>query len=384
MSKILIAFSAGPDSVYLYHKLKKQGHSLAICYINHNLRTDVNLDIDFVKDFSKRENVKYFIESIKLSNFSENKAREKRYEILEKVRKENGFEYIATGHNKNDNVETLIFRIIRGTGLDGLKGIPKKRGKIIRPILDEKKEDILNYLNKNNIKYRIDYTNLENDYSRNKIRNQIFPIMKEINENFLDNIERLINNLNDKNLIKKEEIAKKLKKYNISVSSNKIDKILKIENKCGKSVNLNDKYVWYSTYGFFDVLEKEKLDAKDFEFKLELGKIISINGYDIALVSFDGISCYLEKKEYNVYNIGNIVELTIRNRKNGDFLDKKKVKDYLIKLKVDGIRKNTIPIIDSKNGILAIGDLKYSKKLSKLIDVKSNYLAIKRSQLSGK
>lgn len=383
MSKILIAFSAGPDSVYLYHKLKKEGHELGICYVNHNLRNDVEKDIDFVLDFSKKEKIFCTIENIKIDNFSENEARELRYKILEKVRKENGFEYIATGHNKNDNVETLIFRLIRGTNIDGLKGIPAKRNNIIRPILDIKKEDILKYLDNNKIKYRIDYTNLENNYSRNKIRNLIFPIMKEINENFLDNIERLIKNLNSDDYTRKEKIAKRLREFNIEVSSNKIKEILNIENKNGKIINLDNDYVWYSSYNFFDLMKKEELIKKEFNICLNLNEKININGYEIAILDSYNVSNYLEKKEYNVYNIKNINQLTIRNRKNADYLDNRKLKDILIKLKIDSITRNKMPIIDSEIGILAIANLKYSSKITKLIENGSNYLVIKKELIGG-
>ncbi|VWL85822.1 tRNA lysidine(34) synthetase TilS [Oceanivirga miroungae] len=383
MSKILIAFSCGPDSVYLYHKLKKEGHDLGICYVNHNVRLDVDKDIEFVLNFSKKENLFYKIEDIKLDNFSEDKARELRYNILEKVRLENGFEYIATGHNKNDNVETIIFRMIRGTSLEGLKGIPKKRGNIIRPILDDKKEDILKYLEENNIEYRIDYTNHENKYSRNKIRNLIFPIMKDINENFLDNIDRLIENLNSDEFLKKEKISKRLKEFDVDISSNKIDEILSIENKNGKIINLNNKYVWYSSYNFFDILDRKEIEKKEFEKTILLNEKISINGYSIALLEYNKIYSYLEKKEYNIYNIKDIDKLIIRSRKNADYLDNKKLKDILIKLKVDSIKKNKIPIIDSNIGILAVGDLKYSKKITRDIKKNSNYLVIKKEDKSG-
>ncbi|MDK9582098.1 ATP-binding protein [Sneathia vaginalis] len=86
-----------------------------------------------MKEFSDREKVPYYIMNLNLEKFNENSAREKRYEALEKCRIENGYTYIATGHNMNDNVETVIFRLLRGTGLDGLKGIPKKEAILYDP-----------------------------------------------------------------------------------------------------------------------------------------------------------------------------------------------------------------------------------------------------------
>ncbi len=385
MSKILIAFSGGPDSVYLYHYLKKQNHEIGICYINHNVRKDVENDINFVIDFARKENIFYSIENLKLEKFSEDKAREKRYEILEKVRKENSFEYIATGHNKNDNVETIIFRMIRGTSLEGLKGIPKKRENIIRPILNYTKEEILEYLEKENIKYLIDYTNFENDYSRNKIRNQILPIMKEINTNYLSNISRLIDLVNeDENKESKEYIYLELKKYDINVSSNKIQEILNIKDKNGLSIDLNEKYVWYSSYDFYGVLNRDDLKSNEFSYEININETKNINGYEISLFDYENIKKYLEKKEYKIYNVGSNKKIFVTNRKNGDMLDSKKVKSILINLKIDRLIRDILPIIRTNDEVISIADIKFSKKISKELDVNSNYVAIKKDGKNGR
>ncbi len=383
MSKILIAFSGGPDSVYLYHYLKSKNHEIGICYINHNVREDVYKDIDFVKKFAEKENIFCSIESINLDKFSEDKARIKRYEILEKVRKENGFKYIATGHNKNDNVETILFRMIRGTSLEGLKGIPEKRGNIIRPILNEKKEDILKYLAENNIEYVVDYTNFENNYSRNKIRNQIIPIMKEINTNCIENISNLIEIVNENNEDKKY-IYEQLKKNNISVKSNKIDEILSIKNKNGLSIALNDEYVWYSSYDFYNILHKSKLEKKEFSFEINIGDTKKINAYEISLLDYHKTKKYLEKKEYKIYNIGSIQKVFVTNRKNGDILDNKKLKTIFINLKIDRIIRDIIPIIRTNNKILSVADIKISKDLSRELEESSNYILIKKEGKNGR
>ncbi|WP_067140107.1 tRNA lysidine(34) synthetase TilS [Oceanivirga salmonicida] len=385
MSKILIAFSGGPDSVYLYHYLKKQNHEIGICYVNHNVRKDIQNDIDFVKDFAIKENIFYCIESINLEKFNEDIARNKRYEILEKVREKNSFEYIATGHNQNDNVETIIFRIIRGTALEGLKGIPAKRGNIIRPILNISKEYILSYLNENNIKYLIDYTNFENDYSRNKIRNQILPIMKEINTNYLSNISNLIDLVNDvENKENREYIYKELKKYNIAVSSNKIYEILSIKNKNGTSIDLNEKYIWYSSYEFYGVLDRSKMKSNEFLYKINLNESQNVNGYEISLFEYSYIKKYLEKKEYKIYNIGSINKIFVTNRKNGDKLDNKKIKSIFINLKIDRLVRDIIPILKTSKEILSIADIKFSKKLNQKLEENSNYIVIKKDGKNGR
>ena len=91
-------------------------------------------------------------------------------------------------HNKDDQAETVLMRIIRGSGLDGLRAMDYRTGNIIRPILDIKKKEILEYLDENNIPYAIDHTNFENDYTRNKVRLDIIPILEEINPNVIDSV----------------------------------------------------------------------------------------------------------------------------------------------------------------------------------------------------
>ena len=168
--KILIAFSGGPDSVFLYNLLNflKEEYFLEISltYINHNLREDVKNDLKFVKNFSEENDVPLYVESVDVRKYAtENKksielsARELRYEAIEKVLQNINYDKIATGHNLDDNIETFIFRLLRGTSLKGLKGIPEKRENIIRPILQFEKKEILNCLQENKKNYKKDYTN---------------------------------------------------------------------------------------------------------------------------------------------------------------------------------------------------------------------------------
>ena len=376
MSKILIAFSGGPDSVFLYYFLKKRGHELALCYINHNVRSDVENDIKFINEFSKKEEVPLYIKEIKLEKFNEDIARKKRYEELEKCLKDINYDYIATGHNKNDNVETLIFRLLRGTGFDGLKGIPRKRGKIIRPILDISKEEILNCLNNNKIKYLIDYTNLENNYSRNKIRNLIFPIFKDINENFLDNISRLIQ-ISNENIELKEKIKKELNSKNIAYNKNKIDEIYNIYNKYGSTIRLNEKYIWCKTYNYYGI--REISETKEFLYNIKLNEEIEINGYTILLCTYKKYF-ELEKKGYYLYNVKSANNIQIRNKREGDKLDNTKLKKIFINLKIDRYERNLLPIILVDNTIILLANLKKSKNINEYYEQNTNYIAIKKGE----
>lgn len=384
MKKILIAFSGGPDSIYLYYYLKKMGYNLYICYVNHNLREDVKNDIEFVKNFCIEENIPFTIKSVKLNSFNENTAREKRYEELENARKEFDCEYVATGHNMNDNVETILFRITRGTGINGLKGIPKKRGNIIRPILDIRKEDIVDYLNKNNIKYLKDYTNDQNIYSRNIIRNKVIPILKEINPNVINNIANLIKLINSENE-KNEFIISELQKYDININKNKVDEIKQSFQKNGTSIRLNKNYVWYNGYNFHGVKKIEDiLDTITFYKTITLGQSVEIFGYAISYIDAVTAKNKLEKKVYKIYNIENISKLVIRNRTNGDKISSKKIKDILISKKIDRYERDKIPVItDEHNNILLLADIKASnfiKEIKNIDELEYNklYVSIKR------
>ena len=205
--KILIAFSGGPDSMFLYYILKtlqkEYNLKISLIYINHNLRDDVDNDIKIVTNFAKENGVKLYVKKINVKKYAkDNKksielaARELRYEMINKTLMEIGYNKIATGHNLDDNVETLVFRLIRGTSIKGLKGIPIKRGNIIRPILHFEKTEIIKFLDEKKVKYVIDYTNFENDYTRNYIRNEIFPMFFNVNSNFKLKINELIEELN--------------------------------------------------------------------------------------------------------------------------------------------------------------------------------------------
>lgn len=355
--KILIAFSGGPDSVFLFEKLLsiKDEYNLEIhlAYVNHNIRDDVYKDIEFVKFIANKYNTNYSILDIKMDKFSEGVARDLRYKVLEEERLRIGFNKIATGHNKTDNAETIIFRIIRGTHLEGLNGIKLKRGNIIRPILYIKKEDVLKQVSND---YIIDKTNLENDYSRNKIRNLVFPIFEDINTSFIDNIVKL-SRVNENDEIR-DMIIEKLKKYNIKISSRKIDDIYKIYFSNGsKIIDLGNEYVAYKSYDKFSIIKKDEINNLDYEYVLKYGEEIKIENYYIGYTKLN----LLEKKsdyEYNIYSSEYLKKDTIfkvRNRKNGDKLGDKKIKKIFIDNKIDKLERNRMPIVLVEDKIIMVG-----------------------------
>ncbi len=204
--KILVAVSGGYDSTCLLYLLNEIKSSLDIeiyvAHINHCLRQNAMLDEQYVMDTCKKLNIECFVQRVDVEKYArdskvslEMAGRKARYEVLDNIAKKCNCTKIATAHNANDNAETILLNIFRGTGLNGLKGIKKiRQNKYIRPIIEITRDEINQYLQKNNIEPRLDESNLENEYRRNKIRNDMIPYIKE---NFNSNIIGTLNKMSD-------------------------------------------------------------------------------------------------------------------------------------------------------------------------------------------
>jgi len=192
-AKIILAVSGGPDSVCLldiFSRLqKKYSLELLIAHVNYNLRDKDSIkDEKFVQDLATKYNLEIFALDVETQNFtslhakkniSENYLRNIRYDFFEKLREDCNFDCIAVAHNADDQVETFLMRIIRGSGMSGLTAMKFKNEKIIRPLLSTSRKEILEYLETNKLKYRTDTTNSQNLYLRNKIRNKLIPSLEK-------------------------------------------------------------------------------------------------------------------------------------------------------------------------------------------------------------
>ncbi|MCU7496024.1 MAG: tRNA lysidine(34) synthetase TilS [Ignavibacteria bacterium] len=218
--KLLIALSGGPDSVFalnFFHKYRSRfGISLASAHVNHGLRgMDSEMDEKFCAELSANYGVQYFAEKIdvkglaKLKKVSvEEAARELRYRALEAILRQNHFDKIVTAHNLNDNAETVLLNLIKGTGLKGISGIPVKRGDIIRPLLGLSKPEILKYLELNKIGFRTDITNLSSIYERNFIRNELLPeIRAKLNPSVDQSLFNSSENFRNAQIILEEHVS---------------------------------------------------------------------------------------------------------------------------------------------------------------------------------
>ena len=213
---ILVGFSGGADSTALLHILSRyseqSGCRLCAAHINHGIRgEEADRDEEFCKAFAEKLGIELFVLHADVPSIAkqsgesiETAARRVRYDYFAKIMREQGIRILATAHNANDNLETLIFNIARGSGLGGMCGIPDSRptegGVVIRPILSMEKSEILEYCEKNSLSFVTDSTNTDTDYTRNLIRAKIIPIMQEINSGAVRNAQRTCENLREDSL----------------------------------------------------------------------------------------------------------------------------------------------------------------------------------------
>ena len=195
--KILVALSGGADSVALLRVLQSLGYICECAHCNFHLRgLESDRDETFVRQLCEKQRILLHVTHFDTSAYAkdhhlsiEMAARELRYEWFEHIRKEIGASVIAVAHHRDDSVETFLLNLMRGAGINGLRGIPVKNGKIVRPLLSVSREDILDYLQAIHQEYVTDSTNLEDEYMRNKIRLNILPAMKEVNPSIMETIQ---------------------------------------------------------------------------------------------------------------------------------------------------------------------------------------------------
>jgi tRNA(Ile)-lysidine synthase len=201
--RVLLAVSGGIDSMVMTHLFLRTATEIGIAHCNFNLRgSESDEDESFVNKFASDHNIPFYSESFDTTGFASEKAisiqmaaRELRYRWFEEIRVKNNWDSVALAHNLNDNIETFLINLTRGTGIAGLTGMRPKYKSLIRPILFAPRKAITEYRNQNNVPYREDRSNAEIKYTRNKIRHTILPVFREINPSFdttlIETAERL-------------------------------------------------------------------------------------------------------------------------------------------------------------------------------------------------
>lgn len=390
--KIVLGFSGGPDSVFLAEMLlklrKDMNIDFCLVHINHSLRGDMaDEDEKFSCDYAKKNFLEIFHKKIDIKKIAKEKkktleevGREERYRYFEEIYQKFKATKIATAHNKDDQIETFLFKLIRGTSLEGLEGIKSKKSNVIRPISEIYKSDILLYLDNNNISYRIDNTNFENEFTRNSIRldlipfienrynnkfkDKIYSLIEEIRENnsnynisladFVDNGKiRIDSLLNLSSFYIRKILGLYLYEKNIYVSRKKIEEIEKILFKTGmKKIDLSKKFELVKDYDFIFLKEKIvnfKEDLEELSLKIPASFYFGEYKIDIRKVNENE---ELKSNKNNVFfYLPENAKIEIRTKKDGDRIKlsgmeaSKKIKDIFINDKVTKDKRDRIPII---------------------------------------
>ena len=254
-AKILIAVSGGLDSMVLLDLISKTNIEFAVAHCNFQLRGDESdEDEDFVKSYCKENSVPVFFQKFDTKQFVEDKkvsiqvaARKLRYEWFNELLETKNYDFIATAHHLDDQLETFLINFSRGTGLDGLTGIPSQKDKIIRPLLIFSRVEIETFASENQLKWREDSSNASDKYVRNRIRHHVVPILKELNPSFLDSFENTIQHLNQAQSLVDDASRIVYRKVVKDIDNQKIINLNELLQLSNYQAYL---YQWLSPFGF--------------------------------------------------------------------------------------------------------------------------------------
>lgn len=406
---VVVACSGGPDSMALLSLLsdiKKEMDILVVCaHVNHNVRRESEAEKIFVERFCRDNNIVF--EYMKIEDYGddnfESEARTKRYNYFGEIVNKYSAKYLLTAHHGDDLMETILMRIVRGSTLRGYSGfskvIDKGSYKILRPLIHMTKDEILSYDKKNNIKYVIDKTNLDDIHTRNRFRKYMLPYLKKEDANVHNKFYKFSKTLLEYNYYIDSQVKKSIKKvYSQNVLL--IDKFLELDRVIGMkiiysileeayqddlmlitdrhaeliynmvssskpnlSIHLPNNVNAVKSYNNF-MLVFEPMN--DNEYEIEISEYVNLpNGRNIQKLKKTNI------KDNSVIRLSSedvVLPLHVRTRKNGDkiylkgMLGSKKVKDIFIDEKIPASLRDKWPIvIDSNNVIVWIPGLKKSK-----------------------
>lgn len=391
--KLLLAFSGGMDSMVLVHLFQKLNLNFALAHCNFQLRgAESDGDENFVAAYAKLNNIACFITKFDTSNYSkENKlstqvaARNLRYNWFNEILEQEKFDYIVTAHHADDVAETFMINLSRGTGLDGLTGIPSQNGNIIRPMLPFSRKEIENYVLENKLKWREDSSNASDKYLRNKIRHHIIPVFKEINESFLQSFQNTLEHLNQEQslindavqMVYEKVVSEENQQLKINISAllhyknhkaylyqwlNKYgfsawnDVYNLIEAQSGKQI-LSEKYILLKDRDFLILSKKEKTNFEE----IVIHSITEKPNFPLKLILCNQSDISNQLKNVIFVDENKIqFPLTIRKWKEGDYFypfgmqGKKKVSKFFKDEKFTLFQKQDTWILESNNQIVWI------------------------------
>lgn len=411
---VIAGLSGGPDSVCLVHVLHTLKPKLKIeilpVYVNHGLRPDeIPKEIDFCKDFVSSLGYELIVKEVDVMGYvkatglnKQEAARQLRYNALNEALLEKKAQAIAVGHNADDQAETLLMRLIRGTGPEGLQGIPPVRGNIIRPLIEIERKEIEEYLFRNGLNYIVDSSNLRIEYLRNWIRLKVIPLLKEKNPSIVMTLTRLAEIFSEEERFYEIEVTKALMRTISQKSDKMIELFLKpletmdtrllrrllrravnevfslrglnfihIEEmvrlikrgKTGDRIFIKGNIRAIKGYSTFTITSEEPLKLKEYLFSIPGSIWIEEKGYRI-------IAEYSESRPEDLGD-GRTRIVIDRDRLRGDTLKirhwlpgdyfyplgfgkKKKLQDFFVDLKVPRDERQSIPIVVEDGDIIWI------------------------------
>ncbi len=410
--RVLVAFSGGPDSTALLHlliKLKsKLKFDISAVHVNHNIRKEEALkDEKFCKKFCEKYKITFHLVSENIPQLAkkektgiEETARNFRLKSFNKLCNEYNYNKIAMGHHADDQVETVLFRLFRGSGRTGLKGISIKRGKIIRPLLETKQSEILSYLKKYKIKFVEDSSNFDNYYQRNFIRNELIPLIKKkinpsvdkaiinfsesilLEDDFLDfltnkAVQKVVrvtpgrkfqldlNLFNNYDLWLKRRLLRfcllGLSKDKTMPDKEIVSRLVSLIEKNGKEISLPGKI--QAKLDDKELILFERL-KNNYQVKLPIGETVSLNlpeyKFYCRKTSLNSIKKLVKRNVFTIFLDYNLIKfpIYIRNINPGDrcrFLGmkgSKKISNYLIDKKIPKVFRDEIPLLFDQTGII--------------------------------
>ncbi len=397
---VLLAFSGGYDSMCLLDICKKLALNITAIHLNHNWRGEESKnEEENCRRFCTEKGINFYSETLPSDVAqTETAARTARYEFFKKCADKFSSKAVLTAHNANDNAETLIYRITKGTGIAGLSGINEVREIYYRPLLCVKREDIEKYCLKNNLTPNSDSSNNNTKYKRNLIRHEVLPVLRKINAETV----KSINSLSELAIMDNEIVELYLKSldkpystknfitYPISVKSrlcynlfieNKLDydreKILRVINfieknrdsKSGKILSLNSNLHLFVSEKEIEIVKipiKDKTEAKiskcgKYEFE---DKIFIIEEFREKITDFPN-----DRERIAYVNLNGIKELSIRYRNDGDRIKPlgcngtQKLKKYLNEKKIPQHKKDKLLLLASNKEVLWIPTIGLSDKI---------------------
>lgn len=439
--RILVAFSGGADSLALLSVLDELKESLGVtigaCHLNHMLRgEDAMEDERFCRETAEKLGIPFYAKSEDARAYSkkhgvsvEVAGRELRYAFFKEIMVKEKYGKCALAHHQNDQAETILLNLLRGTGLNGLSGISAKRDEFIRPLLFLSKKEILLYLKEQDLCGREDLSNEENIYQRNKIRNELVPyIEKNFNPDFpralarmadtlrvdMDFIEMEVRKAKEKYLqvevaydqkgnrtnssatLKKEafdlhraittrlvmEAIRSIKTNLMDIEEVHLKDILKLqEGETGKTIDIKDSIIAYQDYGNIIIRIKKEQEEKELMEELKIPGEYVIEGKKITLRIVDKED--IIKDKHLRYLNGDIMEesITVRHRVDGDRMRPlgmkgyKKLKNILIDKKVSQEKRDELLIFLNKNEVIYVGtmiisdDYKVKANTEKVVEI---------------